>query len=270
MIPLLKNPHLEFALRILSGLVGFLFLMLGLGFLVMPEVLASAFYAEPARGIGINSIRGDFGALFLGMSFFTLAGSLSDRRWLAVPSVFLALVVLGRIASFLVDDFPWVMAFSLMMELIFLTVLVLALISSSLQSDSEENRSFFRIFRNWKLLTASGVVAMLTMGAFLTRQQIGTGLWNRAVTRIGDQSSFDNLPDGLHVGLAGTGAPLPDAKRVGVSTFVLAGQNLFIVDSGPGSTRKLELMRLPLGKVDAVLLTHFHSDHRQNSNCVSK
>jgi ribonuclease Z len=69
------------------------------------------------------------------------------------------------------------------------------------------------------------------------------------------------LPDGLHVGLAGTGAPLPDRKRKGVCTFVMAGKHLFIVDSGPGSTLNLELMRVPLDNIQAVLLTHVHSDH---------
>jgi ribonuclease Z len=42
---------------------------------------------------------------------------------------------------------------------------------------------------------------------------------------------------------------------------VIAGKKLFIVDSGLGSTRQMELMRLPLGDIKAVLLTHYHSDH---------
>jgi ribonuclease Z len=75
------------------------------------------------------------------------------------------------------------------------------------------------------------------------------------------QSAIEELPDGLHVGLAGTGAPMPDSQRVGISTFVIAGEHLFIVDSGPGSTLNLELMQVPIEETTAVLLTHFHSDH---------
>jgi ribonuclease Z len=41
----------------------------------------------------------------------------------------------------------------------------------------------------------------------------------------------------------------------------MAGKHLFIIDSGPGSTLNLELMRVPLGDIEAVLLTHMHSDH---------
>ena len=33
------------------------------------------------------------------------------------------------------------------------------------------------------------------------------------------------------------------------------------VDSGSGSSRVLSRMRIPQGRIDAVFLTHFHSDH---------
>jgi ribonuclease Z len=54
---------------------------------------------------------------------------------------------------------------------------------------------------------------------------------------------------------------MPDVRRVGACTFVIAGEHLFIVDSGPGSTINLELMQVPIEDADAVLLTHLHSDH---------
>jgi len=41
----------------------------------------------------------------------------------------------------------------------------------------------------------------------------------------------------------------------------MAGKHLFVIDSGPGSTLNLELMRVPLDNIQAVLLTHLHSDH---------
>jgi ribonuclease Z len=42
---------------------------------------------------------------------------------------------------------------------------------------------------------------------------------------------------------------------------VIAGKNLYVIDTGPGSVRKLEVMNLNPGQVKGVLLTHFHSDH---------
>lgn len=67
--------------------------------------------------------------------------------------------------------------------------------------------------------------------------------------------------DGLYVGLAGTGSPMPDANRTGPCVVVQAGTQLFIVDAGSGSARNVRLMSFPLGGTDALLLTHFHSDH---------
>jgi ribonuclease Z len=69
------------------------------------------------------------------------------------------------------------------------------------------------------------------------------------------------LEDGLHAVLTGTGTPLADIKRAGPSVAVQAGNKLFIVDTGDGSARNLQGAGLTIGKVDAVFITHFHSDH---------
>ena len=72
---------------------------------------------------------------------------------------------------------------------------------------------------------------------------------------------LDTLPDGLHVVLCGAGSPLPDTKRSGPCAAVIAGDALFVVDSGSGSSRVMSQLRIPQGAIEAVLLTHFHSDH---------
>jgi ribonuclease Z len=73
---------------------------------------------------------------------------------------------------------------------------------------------------------------------------------------------IDLLEDGaLHVVLCGTGSPLPDAQRAGPCTAVLAGGRFFVVDAGPGASESIQLLGLPRGRLSALLLTHFHSDH---------
>ncbi len=67
-------------------------------------------------------------------------------------------------------------------------------------------------------------------------------------------------PD-MTVILCGTGSPLPDRDRAGACTAVIAGGQLVMVDAGPGSWETLDLTKVPTGKLSAVLLTHFHSDH---------
>ncbi|MDX1958147.1 MAG: MBL fold metallo-hydrolase [Leptospiraceae bacterium] len=259
---LLGNKIVESTLRVLSGGVGFIFLLMGFGFLIIPEVLAMNLFLEPSRAVGINSLRGDLGALFLGMGLFSLLGTFSTfRRLLFVPIVFLSLVITGRLISYLVDDIPVVLFGTLISELVFLTILILTIISYSINAESQKNRLVMSTFFNKKILILIGSIIFLILSAFKAERYIGNFLWTKFVGRQMKQSWITSLPDGLHVGLAGTGAPLPDTKRTGVCTFVLAGEHLFIVDTGPGSTKNLELMRVPLGNIEAVLFTHLHSDH---------
>ena len=69
------------------------------------------------------------------------------------------------------------------------------------------------------------------------------------------------LEDGLHAALTGTGSPIADIKRAGTSVAVQAGTHLFIVDTGDGSARNLQGAGFSIGNVEAVFITHFHSDH---------
>lgn len=67
--------------------------------------------------------------------------------------------------------------------------------------------------------------------------------------------------DELSVLFCGTGSPLPDKARGGPCTMIAAGDRLYLVDAGIDSARNLMLWRVPLEKVQGVLVSHFHSDH---------
>ncbi|HEY0300371.1 MAG TPA: MBL fold metallo-hydrolase, partial [Rhizomicrobium sp.] len=67
--------------------------------------------------------------------------------------------------------------------------------------------------------------------------------------------------DTLAVLLVGTGTPLPDVSRAGPATMLAAGEHLYLVDTGVDAARNLQLWKVPLDKLDAVLITHLHSDH---------
>ena len=67
--------------------------------------------------------------------------------------------------------------------------------------------------------------------------------------------------DALQVFLCGTGSPLPDPNSAAACTLVLAGGKAYVVDVGPGSQEVAQLAGMPTAALEAVLLTHFHSDH---------
>lgn len=65
----------------------------------------------------------------------------------------------------------------------------------------------------------------------------------------------------MDVILLGTGGPLPDAERAGPATLVRCpGANL-LVDAGRGVLMRLAAAGLSVAQLNAVFLTHLHSDH---------
>jgi ribonuclease Z len=67
--------------------------------------------------------------------------------------------------------------------------------------------------------------------------------------------------EGLRVTLLGTGTPIPRPDRFGPSTLIEAGGQKILIDAGRGATMRLYQLGVPMGRVNALLLTHFHSDH---------
>lgn len=65
----------------------------------------------------------------------------------------------------------------------------------------------------------------------------------------------------MEVVLLGTGFPAPDPDRAGPSTAVRLGEKLFVVDAGRGVMMRLAALKRRPSRVDAVFLTHLHSDH---------
>jgi ribonuclease Z len=65
----------------------------------------------------------------------------------------------------------------------------------------------------------------------------------------------------IKVTLLGTGAPVPSMERFGPSILVEAGGQKLLFDCGRGAGQRLWQLKIPLGKIDALFLTHLHSDH---------
>jgi ribonuclease Z len=70
----------------------------------------------------------------------------------------------------------------------------------------------------------------------------------------------------IEITLLGTGSPLPDPNRAGPSTLVRAGGKTFLFDAGRGVGLRLAAAGAAWPLLDAVLLTHLHSDHITDLN----
>jgi len=112
----------------------------------------------------------------------------------------------------------------------------------------------------FKILAASLIILVVAAGiiVYIFKDQILESHVKKMVQAL---SPLDSLKDGLHVILLGTGSPMPDTQRAGVSTVVIAGKHVYVVDAGEGSVRKSQAIGLDLGRIDAIFLTHYHSDH---------
>jgi ribonuclease Z len=111
------------------------------------------------------------------------------------------------------------------------------------------------------ILVLAGLAIVAAVGVKAFQAQIGQAAFERAVTaRVGVDATA-SLPDGLHIGLCGTGSPLPNAERAGTCNVVIAGTRVFVVDAGDGGARNIQLMGIAPGRIEQLFLTHFHSDH---------
>jgi ribonuclease Z len=111
------------------------------------------------------------------------------------------------------------------------------------------------------LLTLAGLAALSVGAALVFQKQLGLLVLEQVAHKNVARNIIPGLPDGLHIALCGTGSPFPDPTRAGPCTAVIAGERLFIVDTGEGSARTLGYMGIPASKIEAIFLTHFHSDH---------
>lgn len=114
-----------------------------------------------------------------------------------------------------------------------------------------------------KLLTVIAIVAVLGFVAY--RVVIGTHagqdmLLNQALNAMGGGGASAPF-DGLRVFVCGSRSPLADPARAQACILIDTGEHQIIVDAGAGSPAALQNHGVSLGRLRAVLLTHFHSDH---------
>jgi len=114
-----------------------------------------------------------------------------------------------------------------------------------------------------RILLGIVLLALIGGGAafYVMRDRIAVNLFTSAADHAFGIDTIAAVPDGLTAAFCGTGSPLPDRTRAAPCFAVIAGQRLFVFDVGDGATETLSLMGLSPGRIEAVFLTHMHSDH---------
>jgi len=65
----------------------------------------------------------------------------------------------------------------------------------------------------------------------------------------------------MRITLLGTGCPIVDSERLGPAALVRSRDTAILVDCGSGVTQRLVAAGCPGRDIDALLLTHLHTDH---------
>ena len=68
-------------------------------------------------------------------------------------------------------------------------------------------------------------------------------------------------PQEFRVTLLGAGSPTPSMSRFGPGVLIQAGGKHLLIDSGRGTTQRIWQVGIKLGLINAVFITHLHSDH---------
>lgn len=110
-------------------------------------------------------------------------------------------------------------------------------------------------------IIALSVFILAMVGRSFVLPMLTPKLIDHALEKNFSKNLIEELPDGLHVALCGAGSPLYDPERSGPCTAVIAGKKLFIFDAGDSAAKNLVPMAIDAGRLEAVFLTHFHSDH---------
>ena len=105
------------------------------------------------------------------------------------------------------------------------------------------------------------IVALIAGGLYWKRDEIALNIYKAGVERAVRADTLASLPDGLAAAFCGTGSPLPDRTRAGPCLLVAAGRHIFVFDAGAGASAVIAQMGFRASDIEAVFLTHFHSDH---------
>jgi len=116
---------MSLALRSGCGLVGLLFLMLGVRWMFAPAGIAAEQGIQLLDSLGYNTARGDIGGLFMGGALLIAIGLIRENAaWLRVMTVVVGCVAFGRAVGMVIDGFAITSFVPFALELVIIALLL--------------------------------------------------------------------------------------------------------------------------------------------------
>jgi len=116
---------MSLALRSGAGLVGLLFLMLGVRWMFAPAAIAAEQGIELLDSLGYNTARGDIGGLFIGGALLIAVGLIREKaEWLRVLAVVVGCVAFGRVVGMAMEGFATTSFVPFAVELVIIAVMI--------------------------------------------------------------------------------------------------------------------------------------------------
>lgn len=112
-----------------------------------------------------------------------------------------------------------------------------------------------------RLIVVFVSISIIGFSSYQFKNTLAMILFKQAITAQVTRDLVLDYADGFHVISCGSGTPLPDLSMSGGCTAVIAAGQLFLFDAGEGSAETLGVLGLRPSRIDAIFLTHFHSDH---------
>ena len=98
-------------LRIVAGLIGVLFFLNGLQWIISPANVAASLGMPLLEGVGLSTQIGDLGSFFITVGAMTSIGAITTtRHWFYAPSMLLLVAALYRTLSTILYGAPFVMS----------------------------------------------------------------------------------------------------------------------------------------------------------------
>tara|TARA_B100000963_G_scaffold111217_1_gene96840 strand:+ start:327 stop:743 length:417 start_codon:yes stop_codon:yes gene_type:complete len=99
------NYSMDKLLNILTYVIGFIFLLMGLQWLIDPTSAAAGLGMSLLSGHGLSTQIGDLSSFFLVVGVFTLCAAVKENTvWLYTPIALFAFAAVSRLVAFIFHD----------------------------------------------------------------------------------------------------------------------------------------------------------------------